>query len=164
MRYVNLSTQGYFSPTCKTNMLLCHGILKLRPQSRHEEHTGQQPTRLLMRIKVLMCLQVLPTKLRTHASVVCHKQLNHSTSSANNCSFSAQDSISGRVSRTSAASSLMHLDPFLMVSKALSRSFLSWRSRVVRLGRPSSSGVWKLEEEQEKNPGSRFTYLTRSQN
>lgn len=130
------------------NMLLCHGILKLRPQSRREEHTGQQPTRLLMRIKVLMFLQVFPsTKLCTHASVVCHKQL--STSSANNCSFSAQDSISGRVSRTSAASSLMHLAPFLMVSKALSRSFLSWRSRVVRLGRPSSSGVWKLEEDQE---------------
>lgn len=144
----------------------CHGIFfcvadiqKPHQLSRNEEHTGQSTKCLLMRVKVLMCLQGVLTKLCAHVSVICHKQL--CTSSANICSFSAQDSMSDRVSRTSAASSLMRRAPSLIVCKALSRSFLSWRSRVVRLGRPSSSGVWKLEEEQETNPASRSKTISK---
>lgn len=82
-------------------------------------------------------------RVRTLSCRVC-------TSSASTFSLSAQDSMSDRVSRISVTSSLMRLTPPLIVVKALSRSFLIWMSRDVRLERPSSSGVWKLKESGDK--------------
>lgn len=75
----------------------------------------------------------------TPASCTC-------TSSASCWSFSTQISMFDRVSEISLASSLIRLAASRMEDKALSRSFLIWMSRDVRLEQPSSSGVGKLKK------------------
>lgn len=112
-------------------------------------------TRLLHDTVYIINAVQIPTNTIFSTNTIFLKSKKHFccvyTSSASVLSFSTQDSKSDKVSRISPASSLMRLAPSLMLVKALSRSFLIWMSRVVRLEWPSSSGVGKLKESRQ-NP------------